>query len=430
VLRSIATIGFVVLATLSVVAPADATGEDPSPRPNVVLILTDDMRADDLAYMPHTRRLIASRGTEFADAVSPHPLCCPARAELFTGQYAQNSGLRHNDGPYGGMAAFTGWENTLPVWLKKAGYRTGYTGKLFNGYRGGALPGWDRFDPFTAGVYRPYGFKTWNDGAPRTVPGVHTTDYTNRETVRMINRFSGKHPFFIWAGHSAPHKRKEAGVRAPDRYLSSHLETQPTFGTAEDTLNLDLFRERLQALQAVDEAVRDAVRALRATGELESTLIVFTSDNGFLLGEGGLYAKNQPQEGSLRIPLLLRGPGVPVGQSDALSSLLDIPATIIEATGALPGRLFDGANLLGQRVAERDALLIQAGSTVADWEWRGVRTRTHTYVAYHGTGTEVLWDRVADPNERTDLAPEGPPELHALRERLAWLGDCAGEACG
>jgi N-acetylglucosamine-6-sulfatase len=394
------------------------------------LVLADDMRADDLAYMPHTQRLIASRGTEFTDAVSPHPLCCPARAELLTGQYAQNSGLRHNSGPYGGMAAFTGWENTLPVWLETAGYRTGYTGKLFNGYRGGDLPGWDRFDPFTEGVYRAYGFTTWNDGVPGTVPGVHTTDYTNRETVRMIRTFSGTSPFFIWAGHSAPHKRKGGGVRAPDRYLASHRETQPTFGTAEDSLDVDLFRQRLQALQAVDEAVRDAVRALRDTGELDSTLIVFTSDNGFLLGEGGLHAKNQPQEGSLRIPLLLRGPGVPVGRSDALSSLLDIPATIAGATGALPGRLLDGADLLGQRVAERDAVLIQAGSTVADWEWRGIRTRIRTYVAYESTGTEVLWNRAADPHERTDLVPEGPPELDPLRDRLAALANCAGKTCG
>ena len=413
-------------------APGAATAAatvDPAARPNVLLILADDMRADDLAYMPSTRRLLANRGLELGDAVSPHPLCCPARAELLTAQYAHNNGVHHNKGPLGGMNAFTGWDNTLPVWLQAAGYRTGYTGKLLNGYRGGDLPGWDHFDPLMAGVYRSYDYTTWNNGSPRS-SRLHTTDYTNRETVRMINRFSGPRPWFVWAGHSAPHQQNNGGVRAPDRYLDTHRRTRPSFGTADDTLDVRLFRQRLQSLQAVDQSVRDAVRALRANGELSDTLIVFTSDNGYLLGEGGLHKKNHPQEGSLRIPLLLRGPGVPVRASDDLASLLDIPATILATTGATPGRVPDGANLLGPRLAQRDALLIQAGAGDAEWAWRGVRTRRHTYVAYPSTASEVLWDRVADPHQRTDIAPQDPPVLRELRRRLGELRTCAGEACG
>src|SRR5687767_3076502 len=116
-------------------ARQDPTGapQTEDDRPNIVFVLTDDMRDDDLDHMPITRRLLAEQGMEFTDAISPHPLCCPARAQLATGQYAQNNGVQHNRGPFGGHSALDPGREAS-AWFRDAGYQTGFVGKYLNGY--------------------------------------------------------------------------------------------------------------------------------------------------------------------------------------------------------------------------------------------------------------------------------------------------------
>src|SRR5690349_8668226 len=123
-------------------------------RPNLVFVLTDDMRDDDLDHMPITRGLLADQGMEFTDAISPHPLCCPARAQLATGQYAQNNGVQHNRGVHGGFQALDPTEEAS-AWFRDAGYRTGFVGKFLNGYGPNDVrpAGWSRWDALTRGVY-------------------------------------------------------------------------------------------------------------------------------------------------------------------------------------------------------------------------------------------------------------------------------------
>src|ERR687897_150925 len=135
---------FVLVATLATVtvngssSRADSvrmvqTTQDPTEddRPNIVFVLTDDMRDDDLDHMPITRRLLAEQGMEFTDAISPHPLCCPARAQLATGQYAQNNGVQHNRGVHGGFQALDPTQEAS-TWFRDSGYRTGFVGKFLN----------------------------------------------------------------------------------------------------------------------------------------------------------------------------------------------------------------------------------------------------------------------------------------------------------
>lgn len=117
-------------------------------RPNIVLILTEDMRWDDLGYMPHTRSSLGQfRQTQFMDN---HPLCCSARTAIMTGQFAQNHGVFHNSGPYGDYSKLRDPQNVLPSWLHDAGYRTGYVGKWANGWDPSMPePGtWDHFNPW------------------------------------------------------------------------------------------------------------------------------------------------------------------------------------------------------------------------------------------------------------------------------------------
>ena len=129
----------------------------PSPQsaPNIVLITTDDQTVTDLAKMPITRRLLKEQGVTFS-GISPHPLCCPARAEILTGQFAQNNGVRGNVGSQGGYQALD-TSSTVATWLRDAGYQTAFMGKFLNGYQGASIndpaPGWDEWHPTVAGAY-------------------------------------------------------------------------------------------------------------------------------------------------------------------------------------------------------------------------------------------------------------------------------------
>ena len=159
-------------------APAPAVARKADPRPNIVFITTDDQNVSDLQWMPHTRRLLAGRGFTFTEALSPHPLCCPARAEWVTGQYGQNNGVHHNEGVHGGYQALRSPSNTIARWLDTAGYQTAMVGKYMNGYRGTdpkSLVGWNHWNPMIRGTmsYRHTTFL--NDGYERLHTG-HVDD--------------------------------------------------------------------------------------------------------------------------------------------------------------------------------------------------------------------------------------------------------------
>ena len=150
-------------------------------RPNVLLITTDDQTLTDLAVMPRTRRLIAGQGVSF-DGMSPHPLCCPARAEILTGQFAQNNGVRSNRGPYGGYKRLH-TRNTIATWMQDAGYRTIFMGKFLNGYNAevysGHAPGWDDWNPTVRGVYNYDHFTVRHNDRLRTYHKYQTDVFTD-----------------------------------------------------------------------------------------------------------------------------------------------------------------------------------------------------------------------------------------------------------
>ena len=162
-------------------------------QPNIILITTDDEAASDMAWMPKTRALLGGSGVSFTQGISPHPLCCPARAEILTGQYAQNNGVYVNHGVYGGYPALENPDNTLPTWLSAAGYKTAFTGKFMNGYEydvDGRPGGWDMWDPTIIGTYDYYGYTHANDGAPKTEGDTYITDYVAAKSRTMIKRWS------------------------------------------------------------------------------------------------------------------------------------------------------------------------------------------------------------------------------------------------
>jgi len=191
--------------------PFRAPGDD---RPNIVLISADDMRRDELRYLPKTRRLLSARGMRFTDALSPHPLCCRPRAELFTGQYAQNNGVRTNFPPQGGYAAFDP-EHTIGTWLHAAGYNTGFVGKHLNSLPRHVRrnPGWTIFDPTLWGYGDYFDFAQFNDGDQQAVTGRdhYYTDYLSHLSTTYAHRLSTYGaPFFLWVSHFAPHSKQKS----------------------------------------------------------------------------------------------------------------------------------------------------------------------------------------------------------------------------
>ncbi|WP_370250243.1 sulfatase [Nocardioides sp.] len=445
-------------------APVDRAG----PRgPNVVVIVTDDQTLAEMRWMPRTRHLIGDVGVTFTQFLANHPSCCPARAQLLTGQYAQNNGVRANGGRLGGYPRFSPG-TALPVWLQQAGYTTGLIGKYLNGYRpSGPEPGWDTFDVTVDGLYRYRGFTQYDGRTETTPPGHHTTYVRDRSADFLTARAQDGAPFLLISSYVAPHQvcPAEGACTAPPipipRDRGRHRDVVPPVlaspslrevsrpavrprlaedGVLSRRALLRLARARLDALTGVDQAVAATITRLRDLDLLQDTVVVFTSDNGFLFGEHRLVGKDVGYEEALRVPFLVRGPGV---RRDAttptIAAGIDLAPTIAELTGATPLVDVDGVSLVPQLrdpgPAVERSILLQGGILGPDlagrgWEWRGVRTRRYTLLAWARGGLE-LYDRRRDRFEMRNLAddPRYAAVLEALLARLTELGSCAGATC-
>src|SRR5262245_207007 len=376
-------LGIVLAAALLLLSPPPA----PAPAPaaagplNVLVIMTDDQTVDDMRVLPKTRALLAAEGTTFSNSFVAYPLCCPSRSTFLTGQYAHNHGVLANGGANGGYQRLD-HSNTLPVWLQEAGYYTAHLGKYLNNYgvdSPEAPPGWSRWfgliDPST---YELYGYTVSDDGVPVTHgnrAADYQTDVLAEEAERILRSRAGEsQPFFVTVAPIAPHLERIDGKqvaprpapRYDDRFAAEPLPVKPSFNEADvgdkpphirklpalsaakATRETAIYRARLASLLAVDDLVERLVKALADTGQLERTVIVFTSDNGFLLGEHRILdQKYYPYEESIRVPLIIRGSGFPAGATAAqLVSNVDLAPTIITSTGAKPGRVMDGRPLL------------------------------------------------------------------------------------
>lgn len=445
------------------------TLERPDSRPNIVLITTDDQTLTDMRWMPTTRRLLGDHGVTFTNALSPHPQCCPARAEIVTGQYGQNNGVRHNRGDLGGFTALVDKGNTLATWLQDSGYQTAQIGKYMNEYgaEDGWQEGWTHWNASVAGEYSYDRTVLFNDGNPQRRKG-YITDVIRKQSRAWVEEFSaGRQPFFIWASHLAPHKASGsskaipaqrhakvlAKVRAPQLSAPS-FNASTTGASAEQPAFEDpqqgrqstrgvqaKFTARIRSLQAVDDMVRALLRELRATGELDNTYVFFTSDNGYLLGEHQLLGKNALYQETMAVPMLVRAPGATgSSRSGVPVTITDLAPTIADIARVTPDRLVDGQSFLpllrGRSMPWRDTQLVQTGtietkSPQPGWEWRGVRTDRYTYGYSPQTGQQLLFDRAKDGAEVTNFAAdERYVDIAAeLRRRTELLEDCRGDEC-
>lgn len=446
-------------------------------RPNFVFILVDDMDHAALQWMPYTRSLIGERGLTFQRAYVEVALCAPSRASYLTGRYAHNTGVLTVNNINGG---FRQWrrngheQRNLATALHAAGYRTALIGKYQNGFPDN-LPetyipqGWDHWAVAVQRGDAPYRQFNYNLNVNGSIvrfgssPAAYGTDvYAGKATEFIRQAATARRDFFLFLSLFAPHSPSTAAPRHAGLFKDATVPRIPSFAEADISDKPSFLRrsrldraavaaldqehgQRLRALQAVDEAVRSIHDTLRATGRLDDTYIVFASDNGYHAGHHQQPAGKQlAYEEDIRVPLLIRGPGVAPGRADAKHMVgnIDLAPTIAQLAGlpSLPN--VDGRSLVGLlgTLAPRPAAWRQS-MKIARWQipsgkgdampaFRGVRTGRYTWVEW-GNGERELYDNLRDPYQLTNLAgdPASAGRRTLLARLAADLAACAGATC-
>lgn len=444
-----AAVRAVIAGAIALAAPAAVLPQGPADRPNIVLIITDDLGAADIgAYgardirTPHLDRL-ARQGVRFTDFYANATTCSPTRAGLMTGRYQQRYGVEQPlgaDGASPPAEAARGLDATphsLPRLLKSRGYATGLFGKWHLGYAPTQSPlahGFDEFFGLKSG-YHDFWRHTDSRGQPdlwandeRVSVEGYTTDLVTAKAVDFIRRHAGT-PFFLDVAFNAPHwpfQRPDI----PSVAVGNARFLQPSDDSTSTRADYAAMVERL------DRGVGEIVAGLERHGLARNTLVIFTNDNGgeWLSDNGPFFNRKWTTwEGGIRVPAIVRWPArLPAGRvTPQVGITMDLTASILAAAGvAVPPEVrLEGMNLLpvlsgAAPVAERTLF------------WRSVR-RGGTMLAVRRGDLKVVvddghlfvFDVRRDPGERRDLVRQRTEAARVLRRALeAWEKDVDGEA--
>jgi N-acetylglucosamine-6-sulfatase len=302
-------------------------------RPNFVLVMTDDLDERSMGPLAGIRDVMGSNGTTFENAYVSFAWCCPSRATFLRGQYPHNHGVLDNFAPAGGEPRFRQLgrdQSTIATWLNDAGYQTMYVGKYLNEYTDlYKPPGWDEWFVLQGDLTKN---QVNDNGTSVTLTG-HSTDVFAQEASDFIRSSSANpEPFFVMIGTKAPHDPPEVADRYKDRFATTPLPKPSNFNEADvsdkpqwvrsrsllsqtqiDEIERE-YRARLRSMLSVEDLLKETIATLQETGELSNTYIVFTSDNGYHMGNHRLpTGKRTPYEEDTGVPLMVRGPGVPAG---------------------------------------------------------------------------------------------------------------------
>jgi arylsulfatase A-like enzyme len=468
-----------VVALLAPIAGTRPRGQDQGApaRPNVVLVLADDVDCDMMAEFPSLTAAIGHQGAVFDAAFVNVALCCPSRATLLTGRYAHNTGVYDNSSTLGGWAAFQSNEgSTIATWLQAAGYRTALMGKYMNRYPGmeredpPVPPGWTKWVvPIKGNRYGQYDYTLLIDGKEREKHASEPSDYlddviSERALSFVKSSIESGDPFFLVLSTYGVHDPAPSAPRHQASFVDATAPRDPNFDEEDvgDKPNLDrrpldeaaieaideAHRRRLASMRAVEEAVVRLVDVLEEGDALDQTYIVFTSDNGYHQGEHRIpCCKGTPYEESVRVPLQIRGPGIAPGQRIASLVLnTDLAPTFAAFAGVAPGHAPDGRSLLplidGSAPAPwRQAILLEykapisndpseddleAPGNVQTTPFVGLRTARYKWIEW-GNGQRELYDLQVDPWEMENIAAKAPEGLsRALSAWTAALFESAG----
>jgi N-acetylglucosamine-6-sulfatase len=415
------------LGSLLLVPRPAAAGQPP----NVLLIVTDDQRAETLTHgvMPNTIREIANKGVLFQQGFVTNPLCCPSRASILTGTYNHTNGVWSNHLP-GAFGSFDD-TSTVATWLQGAGYRTGLFGKYLNGYGEAAPtyvpPGWTDWHAFVDAGY--YDFSIDDNTAITTYTasqGIYASDLLSQDTIDFIQANAGT-PWFAYVTPYVPHtptiprtgdehlfdslppwrppSYNEADVSDKPRWIR-HL---PLFDAATIAAHDQRVRDQYSTLFDWDEDVGSIMSALRSTGQLTNTMVIFLSDNGFTWGEHRLFGKNNPYDSSTRVPFAMRADflaATPHIDASNFALNIDLAPTISEATGVAPTTPVDGTSLISAyvdpSVKVRNEFLIEHADGGLAPAFCALRRPYFLFIRLT-TGEEELYNYRNDPSETTNL---------------------------
>ena len=442
------------------------------------------MALHDVEVMPKLKKLLIDEGTTFSNYFVTNSLCCPSRSSILRGQYVHNHNVTSNQAGFKRFYEFGHENSTIATWLKAAGYSTGYMGKYLNGYpesneKTHVPRGWDEWDvAINFEGYNEFNYHLNENG--KIVAYGHSeedylTDVLSRKAQAFIHQAAEKQkPFFLHLSPFAPHypatpapRHQDLfpGVKAP-RTTSfdeengaekpAYLRAQPRLTQSQIATMDEHYRKRIQSLQAVDDLVEEIVKTLKDTGEFSHTYIVFTSDNGFHLGQHRLReGKQTAYEEDIHVPLIVRGPGVPARHAvPHLALETDLAPTFAEWASLKPPSFVDGrslAPLLARRppsleqwrqgvliehypgtepfMATSEKRLFQFTQNPRLTAYKAVRSNHYLYVEYQ-SGEREFYDLRNDSDELNNIAKKADPAL--VLRLSAWIYDaaqCSGAGC-
>ncbi|KXH25889.1 sulfatase [Colletotrichum nymphaeae SA-01] len=464
------------LATLALGACAVVAQNVQQRQPNIVFILTDDQdeRLGSLDYMPYVQKHFVQQGTYYRKHFCTIAICCPSRVSLLTGQAAHNTNVTYVTPPHGGYPKFVSQgynDKYLPVWLQDAGYNTYYTGKLFNSH---STQNWN--NPFPKGwtgsdflldpntyLYLNATFQR-NQSPPQTFPGEYSNDLVAERALGFLDdalKFNGSKPFFLGVAPIGPHNNglggeTSAGATPPipakrHENLFSNVTVPrtdnfnpdkpsmanwgliiPQLNATEIAYGDNYYRRRLQTLQSVDEMVDAVIKRLDQAGVLDNTYVIFTSDNGFHIGQHRLKpGKTCAIEEDINVPFLIRGPGVPKGKAvDFVTTHTDIAPTIFSLANITLRDDFDGSPIpfsedgiqKAQNDPKHDHVNVEFWGTQRGYDEFGGASANNTYKAMRVLGDSYsLFYSVWCSNER---------EFYDMKKDPGQMNNLAGSASG
>ena len=462
--------------------------------PNIVFVLTDDLSNNLVQFMPHVQALQRA-GLTFTDYTVTDSLCCPSRSSILTGRFPHNTGIFTNGKggaagksraagkspaattPDGGFELFhaNGEEKqTFATALQSVGYRTAMMGKYLNGYEpaateGGSAPyvppGWNEWDVAGQG-YQEFNYDLNENGHVvhhGSQPQDYLTDVLAGKGSDFIKSAADAHsPFLLEVATFAPHGPYTPAPRDADAFPGMKAPRGPAFDllltgapawltrfqplTSLNVAKIDEgFRKRAQSVQAVDAMIGRLEDTLKAAGVADNTYLVFSSDNGYHMGEHRLNpGKMTAFDTDIQVPLVVAGPGVPAGRTlDELTQNIDLAPTFEALGGAATPANVDGRSLVpllrGEPAGDwRTASLVEHHGPDVDGRdpdfpakgsgnprsYEAIRTATSTYVEYANGETEY-YDLTHDPDELHNTAARLPAADHArLHAALTALKSC------
>jgi N-acetylglucosamine-6-sulfatase len=469
------------IAVAALVGAGASSSAPAAPKPNFVFVLTDDLSWDLVRFMPHVQAM-QKDGVTFSRYYVTDSLCCPSRSSIFSGRFPHNTGVFTNMAPDGGFGVFNGRGEEKSTWataLQGAGYRTAMMGKYLNGYTPAGLvngkplyvpPGWNEWDVAGNG-YPEFNYNLNENGklvSYGNQPQDYLTDVIAGKAVNFINAADAdKKPFAIELATFAPHSpftpaprdnNDFPGLKAPHdpsfnkpntnapRWLAARRPLKP-----KQVTDLDIrYRKRAQAVQAVDDMIARIEDTLQARGIADNTYIVFSSDNGFHMGQHQLMqGKMTAFETDIRVPLIVVGPGVPSGKTiSAIAENIDLRPTLSQLAGARIPANVDGRSLEpllhGDSAKDwRQSALIEhhgpdrskndpdmpAPGSGNPTSYEALRSGDFVYVEYKD-GEREYYNLARDPFERHNTYNRlNAKKRSRLHNELRALKNCRGKSC-